>query len=416
MDLTQIREKIVKLPVARKLVESVFARMRLGAIDVKHVDGSVVRYGDPNATALQMEIQDERFYLHCVLFGDIGFGEAYVDGWWDTPHLAQLLELIINNARDIGGLSGSGKAAGNVLKAVNKSAHLLRSNTLTGARKNIQEHYDLSNEFYRLWLDETMTYSSALWNAPGLSLKEAQVAKWRSLAESLELKAGDELLEIGTGWGGFATFAAKEYGCRVNTYTISQEQFRYAQNVFHHAGVADKITVHLDDYRNIKGQYDKIVSIEMMEAIGHEFLPEFFKVVDRSLKPRGVMSFQVITAPDANYDEYRQGVDWIQKHIFPGGLLPSVGHLQKVMNDVSRLQLYKFIDMGHHYAKTLRVWDENFSSVKAEVLRLGFSPSFLRKWHYYLRYCEAAFTTRNISVVQMTITRPNNWSLASGVL
>jgi len=412
MERAQLREGTLSKPVFRRLVEDVLARIRHGALEVRHSDGSIERFGDAHAAPVRLEILSADFYRECVLFGDIGFGESYTRGDWTTPDLKALIMLMIRNMDELGGMSGSkAKLKGNVLKIVNKSAHLLRANTLAGSKKNIQEHYDLSNAFYQLWLDPTMTYSSALWTTPELTLEQAQVAKWRALAESLELKASDKLLEIGTGWGGFACFAAKEYGCQVTTITISKEQHRYATELFRREGVDHLITLHLEDYRKITGTFDKIVSIEMMEAIGHRFLPVFFRVVDRHLKPQGLLSFQVITCPDKRYEEYRKSVDWIQKHIFPGGLLPSVGHLMKVVNDVCDLQLLRFRDFGPHYARTLKEWHERFTRAEADVRKLGFSDNFIRKWRYYLQYCEAAFRMRNVSVVHVTLTRPNNTQL-----
>jgi cyclopropane-fatty-acyl-phospholipid synthase len=409
MEIAKIREAVISPAFARDLVEKILSRIKHGHLLMKRIDGSEISFGDLKTAPVRVEIRDEKFYNHCLFYGDIGFGEAYVEGWWTTTDLYQLLRLIINNMHELGGLSGSErKMAGNLLKFINRGAHLLRSNTITGAKKNIQEHYDLSNDFYKLWLDPSMTYSSALWTQDDLTLEEAQREKWKSLAENLELKGTDHLLEIGTGWGGFACFAAKEYGCRIDTYTISKEQHKYAQELFKREGVEHLITLHLEDYRNIQGTFDKIVSIEMMEAIGHEYFPTFFKVLHQHLKPQGLVSYQVITCPDSRYDEYRRSIDWIQKHIFPGALLPSVGHLMTVINEVSDMQLLKFRDFGPHYARTLRMWDENFKAVKDKIQELGFDEKFQRKWHYYLKYCEAAFDARNISVVQMTLTRPNN--------
>lgn len=417
MEVTKIQKAILESSLPRSVVESVMGRIKHGSLLMKHSDGSEKRYGDPLTQPINVTIHDERFYLHCLLYGDIGFGEAFMYGWWTTTDLAGVLKTLINNMQELGGMSGSkAKASGNVLKAVNRAAHLFRANTLAGARKNIQEHYDLSNDFYSLWLDPTMTYSSAYWTQKDMTLEEAQRAKWKALAENLELKPEDDLLEIGTGWGGFACYAAKEYGCKVTTITISEEQHKYAKALFEREGVADKITLHLQDYRKIKGTFSKIVSIEMMEAIGHAFLPIFFKVLNDRLRPNGLVSFQVITCADSRYEEYRKGVDWIQKHIFPGALLPSVGHMTKVINEVSELQLVKFRDMGPHYAKTLRAWDKNFTRVENKIETLGFNETFRRKWHYYFQYCEAAFETRNISVVQMTLTRPNNSTIQSDVL
>jgi cyclopropane-fatty-acyl-phospholipid synthase len=412
MEIAKIRETVLSPLLARGLVESVLGRIKHGNLTLKRLDGSHIVFGDASAKPVIMEVLDDKVYAHCVLYGDIGFGEAYVNNWWTTPDLYQLMTLLIDNMHELGGFSGSqSKMKGNFLKVVNRSFHLLRSNSKAGSKKNIQEHYDLSNEFYQLWLDKSMTYSSALWGNAHQSLEEAQKEKWKALAQNLELKKEDHLLEIGTGWGGFACYAAKEFGLKITTITISQEQHKYAQELFQREGVADQIELKLMDYRDLEGRFDKIVSIEMMEAVGHSFIPTFFTKLDALLKPQGLFSFQVITSPDSRYDEYRKNVDWIQKHIFPGGFIPSVGHLTKVYNQVSELQLVKFRDFGPHYAKTLKIWNENFLKVRDQVLSLGFSENFIRKWHYYLKYCEAAFDTRNISVVQMTLTRPNNRTL-----
>lgn len=416
MEIAKIREAVLSPALSRGIVEGVLGRIKHGNLTMTRKDGSQIVFGNPKSSPIFIEVLDEQVYQHCLLYGDIGFGEAYVNNWWTTPDLYQLLTLMIENMHELGGFSGSkGKMAGNFLKVFNRGYHLLRSNTKTGSKKNIQEHYDLSNDFYQLWLDKTMTYSSALWTNAQQSLEEAQREKWKALAQNLELKKEDHLLEIGTGWGGFACYAAKEFGLKITTITISQEQHKYALELFKREGVENLIDLKLMDYRDLEGSYDKIVSIEMMEAVGHSFIPTFFEKLNNLLKPQGLFSFQVITSPDSRYEEYRKSVDWIQKHIFPGGFIPSVGHLTKIFNEKSDLQLLKFRDFGPHYAKTLNIWNENFFKVKDKVLSLGFSENFVRKWHYYLKYCEAAFDTRNISVVQMTLTRPNNISIKSEV-
>jgi cyclopropane-fatty-acyl-phospholipid synthase len=273
------------------------------------------------------------------------------------------------------------------------------------------EHYDLGNEFFRTFLDESMTYSSAYFVRPGMPLAEAQSAKYDRLCRALRLRPTDHVLEIGTGWGGFAIHATRAYGCRVTTITISREQHALATERVAAAGLADRIDVQLRDYRDAHGTYDKIVSIEMLEAVGHRYFEAFFAQCERLLAPNGVLGLQVITCPDSRYDQLRTGVDWIQKHIFPGTLLPSVARLTRAVNRTGTMSLFSLEDMGLHYAETLRQWRTNFNRATGEILRLGFDRRFLRTWNYYFSYCEAAFASRNISVAQMVFTRPNNTSL-----
>ena len=279
------------------------------------------------------------------------------------------------------------------------------------SRRNIAEHYDLGNDFYSLWLDETMTYSAARFETADQKLEDAQASKYDALCQKLDLKPTDHVLEIGCGWGGFCTHAARTYGCRVTAVTISKEQFAYATARVEREGLADKVEIRLQDYRHIEGQFDKIASIEMLEAVGDQYLETWFAKCHEVLKPDGLLAFQAITTPDCRHSNLRKGVDWIQKHIFPGSLLLSLARLNEAANRTGDLFLHGLEDLGAGYAKTLSLWHERFNDRLDEVSSLGFDGTFIRKWNFYLKYCEAAFATRNISVVQAVYTRPNNTAL-----
>jgi cyclopropane-fatty-acyl-phospholipid synthase len=350
-----------------------------------------------------------------VLAGDIGFGEAYIDGDWYTPDLTAVIAWFLLNVDDAPTLSGSARkhAAGFLFSAMrlgNRIGHLLRPNSRTTARRNIGEHYDLSNRFFELMLDQSMMYSSARWAHPQQTLEEAQREKNEALCHALKLSPYDHVLEIGSGWGGWSIYAAKNYGCRVTTITISEQQFTCAWDRIREAGVSDRVDVQLRDYRDVSERYDKIVSIEMMEALGHRYLPEFCTVVDRALKRDGLAAFQFITCPDSRYNEFRTGVDFIQKHIFPGSLLLSLNRVSQLMSKHGGFVLRGVDDMGRDYSRTLRLWRDRFEMNESKVRQLGFDERFLRKWRYYLGYCEAAFEMRNISVVQAVFSRANNLS------
>jgi cyclopropane-fatty-acyl-phospholipid synthase len=373
-------------------------------------------------TTLPLEIPAEAairirrvaFFKKCVLAGDIGFAESFIDGDWDTPNLTAVIAWFIQNHEHAPSLSGSARAkngALNLLRWANRIGHLLRPNNRTTAQRNISEHYDLSNDFFALWLDPSMMYSSAKWAQPNFTLEEAQREKNDALCRRLRLQPTDHVLEIGTGWGGWSLHAAKNYGCRITTVTISRQQLELAEKRIAAAGLSDRIKVEFCDYRDIQGSFDKIVSIEMMEAIGHRYLPDFADTLGRVLKRDGLIALQFITCPDARYDSFRQGVDFIQKHIFPGSLLLSLNRVNTQLTRAGNFWLHEIEDLGHDYARTLRTWQEVFMSKLTEVRGLGFDDRFIRKWSYYLCYCEAAFALRNISVVQTLHTRSNNLAL-----
>lgn len=394
-----------------RIVIDMLSKMDKGRLDVTLPDGHMVSLGngEDNVKA-DMSINDDDFFRRCVLYGDVGFGEAYSDGIWDTSSITNVIKwflLNIDNAPNVSGSEAKTAVLG-MLKLFNKIYHARRSNTLSTARKNISEHYDLSNEFFSLWLDPSMTYSSAYFKSPEMSLEEAQKEKYDRLSRLMRLKPEHHVLEIGSGWGGNAIHMASNYGCKVTSITISEEQQKLATERVKAAGLSDKVKIVLEDYRIIEGQYDRIVSIEMLEAVGAKFYDEYFRQVHRLLKQDGLVALQVITCPDSRFEELRRGVDWIQKHIFPGSLLPSVGAMNKAINNTGDLTLVDLKDLGQHYARTLATWRENFNRVKDKIEKIGFDDPFQRKWNYYLSYCEAAFAMRNINVMQLLYSRPNN--------
>jgi len=412
----------------QRLTLRALAQMPSGQLHLELPDGTVHRLGGrqnvqwhttalaPAALAIPqvaaIKVRRSAFFEKCVLHGDIGFAEAFMDGDWETPDLAAVIAWFVLNVDRSPSLSGSrAKAFGvNLLRAANRLSHLLRPNSRHTAARNIHEHYDLSNDFFRLWLDPSMMYSCARWERPEFTLDQAQRAKNEALCNKLRLTAADHVLEIGTGWGGWSLHAAKNYGCRVTSLTISKEQYDLARQNIAAAGLADRIEVRLQDYRDLPAgeQFDKLVSIEMLEAVGHRYLEDWCLVVARALKPDGLMALQFITCADNRYDEIRRGVDFIQKHVFPGSLLLSVNRINDLLARTGGFVLHALDDMSQDYARTLHTWREAFNQRAADVQSLGFDERFLRKWNYYLAYCEAAFAMRNISVVQTVHTRPNN--------
>ncbi|MBP8067715.1 MAG: class I SAM-dependent methyltransferase [Pedobacter sp.] len=392
-------------------VVSALCKMNKGFLNLSLPNGESLEIGEKNSLIkANLSITDNRFYKCVVLYGDIGFGEAYVNGLWETDNITNVIKWIILNIENAPSVSGSKvKNIGlNLFKWFNRIYHNGRSNSITGSQKNIAEHYDLNNDFFATFLDPSMTYSAAYFKTSDLSLAAAQDEKYDRLCRKLHLKPTDHVLEIGSGWGANAIFMAKNYGCRVTSVTISKEQQKLAQQRVEEAGLSNKVDIVIKDYRDIDGEFDKIVSVEMLEAVGHNYLEIYFAKCAEVLKPDGIFAFQVITSPDSRYEQLRRGVDWIQKHIFPGSLLPSVAQLNKAINNTSDLTLVDLKDLGLDYAKTLKFWFENFNQKLNEVKALGFDDRFIRKWNYYLNYCEAAFEMRNINVMQMVYTRPNN--------
>ncbi len=398
-------------PLHERLVLRALEGMNRGLLLLTLPDGEVLRIGSNHAArSATLKIIRPEFFTKCILYGDVGFSEAYVDGDWETDDITGVISWFLLNLENAPAISGSRRKMWmfNLLKAVNTVAHRLRDNTLRGSRRNIRSHYDLSNELFSRFLDPGMTYSSAYFSTPGLTLQQAQTEKYDRLCRELRLQGADRVLEIGSGWGGFAVHAARNYGCHVTTITVSEEQCRYARERVRREGLDERVEVRLQDYRTLTGSFDKIVSIEMLEAVGHRHMEAFFGKCHEVLKKDGLLGMQVIISPDSRYDSMRRGVDWIQKHIFPGSLLPSIARINQAVNATGDLFLHDLKDLGLHYARTLRLWRGNFNRNIREIRDLGFDERFVRTWNYYLSYCEAAFAMRNISVVQMVYTRPNN--------
>jgi cyclopropane-fatty-acyl-phospholipid synthase len=425
-----VLSSVARRSLWRRWLLGAFAPMSLGRLEIELPGGDVIGFGARNCSASDgsslplgismragLRVLRERFFRRCVLGGDIGFAESFIDGDWETDDLTAVIAWFIHNIERAPTVSGSRSRVGrrllfNSLRFTNSVGHWLRGNSVKTARRNISEHYDLSNEFFALFLDENMMYSAAKYTTLQQSLFEAQTAKNEALCSALQLKPTDHVLEIGTGWGGWSLHAAREHGCRVTTLTLSAEQRLLAMERIQKAGLSSRIEVRLEDYRHVRGTYDKIVSIEMMEAIGHRYLPAFCESVSRRLKPEGLLALQYITCPDSRYAQMRKGVDFIQKHIFPGSLLLSVNRVNQLLAREGEFVLHGLSDLGHDYARTLRAWRDNFTKRLEDVRALGFDDQFIRKWHYYLCYCEAAFALRNITVVQALYSRANNLAIS----
>lgn len=372
---------------------------------LRFVDGCMTRsFGDPEGElSATVVVHHPRFYRRVVLGGGLGAAEAWMDGDWTCDDLTTLIRILLRHRELLDRVDSLGTWPA---RALAKIAHWLRRNSRSGARRNIHEHYDLGNDFFELFLDETLSYSCAVFEQPATPLVEASRAKLDRVCRKLELQSDDELVEIGTGWGGLAIHAAGNFGCEVTTTTISAEQHRLATQRVQAAGLADSVRVLADDYRDLSGQYDKLVSIEMIEAVGHEFFPTFFRQCSQLLKPDGRMLLQAIVIKDQFFAAHRHSADFIRQHIFPGGCLPSVSALCDAVTVASDLRLVHLEEMSDHYAETLRRWRRQFWNRIEDVRHLGYDERFIRKWDYYLRYCEAAFEERQVNVVQMLLAKP----------
>lgn len=406
---------IAQSGIAERLVVRLLETMRVGGLRVDHADGRVRHFGAPGApVTARIRINDDaEFFTRCAWYGNIGMGEAYADGLWETDDIAAVITWFIENMHALQGADTASDKLPyvNLLRIVNWLRHLGRDNSPTNSRRNIAEHYDLGNDFYRLWLDPTMTYSSARFQFPEQPLEDAQHAKYESLCTKLRLRPGDRVLEIGCGWGGFACHAARNHGAIVTAITISERQAEYARERVTREGLDERVEIRIQDYRDVTGHFDKIASIEMLEAVGDKYHMPFFKKCHEVLAPDGLLGLQYITVPDCRYESLKRGVDWIQRHIFPGSLLLSVGRINECLLATGDLFMHHLEDLGMDYARTLSRWHDSFNSRVNEVRDLGFDEPFIRSWNYYLKYCEAAFASRNISVVQAVYTRPNNRKL-----
>ncbi len=361
-------------------------------------------FGDCRSSLVaEINVIDRSVYKRFLMGGSIGAAEAYVEGKWETPELVNVIRIF---ARNLHLLDKLARRFGWITSPFNKLFHRKNKNTKNGSRTNIAAHYDLSNEMYEMFLDSHMQYSSAIFPYPDANLEQAQDNKLKTICDRLELTADDHLLEIGTGWGGLACYAAKHYGCRVTTTTISKEQFKFASIRVREAGLGDQVVLKLEDYRDLKGKFSKIVSVEMIEAVGHEFLPTYFKALNDLLEDGGKMLIQAITIQDQRYDRYRKSVDFIQRFIFPGGCLPSVSEMCRHLKEQTDMTLTFFADYAEHYADTLHLWNMKFKASRQRLIELGFSEDFCRLWEYYFNYCEGGFRESTIGLAHFEASKP----------
>lgn len=382
---------------AKRLVFKRLQGIGRGELVIRDASGTT-RFGDAAGQSVRIDVTNARFYWAAVTNGAIGVAESYLKGDWNCDDLTALFRLFLRNQSTSNEIS---RGIARWTAVLHSWLHTLRRNSVGGSRRNIQKHYDLGNEFFRLWLDDSLAYSSGIFPTPGSTLAEASAEKFDRICRKLDLQPSDHLLEIGTGWGGFAIHAAKEYGCRVTTTTISHEQWILADERVRDAGLQRQITLVEQDYRALKGQYDKLASIEMIEAVGHRYLDTFFGQCGRLLRPKGTFVLQGILMPDRGYDTYLRSVDFIQQYVFPGGCLPSLGSIVGALSRSSTLRFVHAEEFAGHYAKTLRSWRNAFQDQLAAVRRLGYPERFIRLWNYYLCYCEAAFEERYIAVMQL---------------
>lgn len=387
---------------AKRLVHSRLANLTDGRLTV--VDGQNSNaFGSASDLTATVYIGQDASYGDIAFGGSLGAAESYIRGDWAADDLTQVCRVF---ARNIDASDDLEKGWARVTALAAKGLHWLHRNSRAGSGRNIRAHYDLGNDFFELFLDRTMSYSAGLFERSDATLEQASIAKMDRACQKLELTSSDHLVEIGTGWGGLAIYAASHYGCRVTTTTISREQFELARHRVAEAGLADRIEILLQDYRDLDGQFDKLVSIEMIEAVGHEYLETYFGTCSRLLKPDGIMLVQAITMGDDRYDSYRKSVDFIQKYVFPGSCLTSISAMSRAAGRSGDLRPAHLEDMTPHYAETLRRWRENFHARLPEVRALGYSESFIRLWDYYLSYCEAGFDEGHCGSVQFLLTKP----------
>lgn len=393
-------------PNLPRYFEAVFAKsvdMKNGRLDMVLPDGRIFRAeGAGQGPVAEIHIHNVDVFARLIREGDLGFCEAYLDGWWSTPDLQAFLDLVHAGNDDI----YDGFLGLKIARAYERFRFWLQSNSKSQARKNISYHYDLGNDFYKLWLDDTMTYSSALFQTGQESLEVAQIAKYASMVDQMGAQPGDHVLEIGCGWGGFAEYAARERGLKITGLTISREQHDYAVDRIARAGLSDQVEIKMQDYRDETGLYDGIASIEMFEAVGEKYWPVYFKTLRDRLKPGKQATLQIITVQHRRWQIYRNTVDFIQKYIFPGGMLPSPVVLREEVQKAG-LEVAGSIEFGESYSQTLRRWYDTFNDRWDEVAALGFDDRFRRMWNFYLTSCAATFHFRNCDVTQITVRKPS---------
>ena len=367
-------------------------------------NGERLMFGDSGAGLVgEVQIHDTSVWGMIASNGSIGAGEAFIHGYWSSPDLTKVIRVLVSNMDVLDAMEGGLARLGRPLI---RGLHWINRNTRKGSQKNIAAHYDLGNEMFEQFLDPTMMYSAAQFLTADDTLEQAQLNKLQRICQKLDLKPADHLLEIGTGWGSMALYAAQHYGCKVTTTTLSKEQFDYTQARIEALGLQEQVTLLLEDYRDLTGQYDKLVSIEMIEAVGHHFLPSYFKQCSHLLKPHGLMLLQAITIREQRYEQAKSSVDFIQRYIFPGGALPSVQKMLEIVGKDTDMNMMHMEDFGLHYAKTLRLWHENFRRAHGRLTELGYDEYFLRLWEFYLCYCEGGFLERSIGTAQLLLAKP----------
>ncbi|MEY3744098.1 MAG: hypothetical protein RLZZ541_1153 [Pseudomonadota bacterium] len=391
--------KLAKTQILKKLNKLTVGQLILIDSDNQHT------FGKSGGIKASITVHDQRFYGEIAFGGSIGAGEAYMLGYWSSDNLTDVVRIMCLNQAVMDTLEGGYQW---LTKPVLKLLHWLNSNTTEGSRKNIAAHYDLGNEMFTLFLDPTMMYSSAMFNAQTTSLQLGSELKLKTICEKLDLHSSDHVVEIGTGWAGFAIYAASHYGCHVTTTTISMQQFTLAKSRVEAAGLSHKITLLLKDYRELQGQFDKLVSIEMVEAVGHQFYDTYFAKVGSLLKPDGLALIQAITIADQRYESAKNSVDFIQRYIFPGSCIPSNTAMINSISKMTDLRLFDLEDIGPHYATTLNFWRKNFMANRVHVKQLGYSDEFICMWEFYLSYCEGGFLERALGDVHLLLAKPDN--------
>jgi len=389
---------------ARKLAHRSLTGLRRGTLLIEDAAGQTLFGVAGEGPSAQLCVHDPAFYRSLLTGGVDAVDDAFFRGGWETDDLTAVFRVFIRNFATVDRFSSW---TNSIARGLARIAHSRKANTRRGSRRNIHSHYDLGNDFFRLWLDETLAYSSGIFPTFDAPLKEASAEKFDRICRKLNLNSHDHVLEIGTGWGGFAIHAARNYGCRVTTTTISEQQFALARQRITDAGLEDRIELLLNDYRDLSGRFDKLVSIEMIEAVGQEFLDDYFRQCSRLLKPTGSCVLQAIVMPERRYESYLKSVDFIRRLIFPGGCLPSVSAMLESAGRTGDLRLSHLEDFSPHYAETLRRWRASFRERLAEIRALDYSDEFVRLWTYYLCYCEAVFEEREVGVVQVHFDKPD---------
>lgn len=394
--------------LCRKFTLNFLSQLRHGSITVIEA-GEAQQFGDADAELnTTITVTDPAFYQKLVLAGSVGGGEAYIHGFWRCDNLTALVQIF---ARNLEVLDKMDSTWARLSRPMLKLLNFRNRNTISQSRRNIAAHYDLGNAMYQLFLDPSMMYSSAVYPTADSTLEQAQQHKLQQICERLQLKTSDHLLEIGTGWGSMAIYAAQHYGCKVTTTTISQQQYDYTKARVAELGLQDKITLLFEDYRLLTGTYDKLVSIEMIEAVGDDFLDNYFEKCSSLLKPDGIMVLQAITMVDHRYQQYVREVDFIKRYIFPGGCLPSISRMASAVANNTDLVIRQVQDIGFDYARTLKDWCDNFMAQRDAVHQLGYDDNFIRLWHFYLCYCEGGFRERATSAVHLVLSKPQNRSV-----